>query len=467
MSEVGSRRALLTRHRQRPVRKRSARFAERRGQLSWALFDWADAPFTTLIITFLFPAYFTTGIVRSDVLGQAVWGYTIAASGLIVALLAPSLGAIADAGGRRKPWIFAFALLCMLGSGLLWFARPESSALGWAIACVITANLGYEGAVMFPSAMLPDVVSKAHIGRFSGWAWGLGYIGGLVALALALFLFISPEVPAFGLNRGQAEDVRAVGPLVATWLGLFGLPLFLFTPDRRPSGLSPALAIKKGLGTLRVTLLELPKRRDVARFLVAHMIYADALATLFAFGGVYAVGTFGMSLAEVIRFGVMLNIAAGLGAFAFGWVDDWIGSRRTVAFALLGLIVAGTAAVLAPSRVWLWAAGCALGLFVGPAQASSRSLMARLCPPDRQTEFFGLFALSRKATNFIGPMTVASVTNATGSQRIGIAILIGFFALGLMLLLRVSETSGTGRGHVAMASSPTVIPLDPCQGTPP
>jgi UMF1 family MFS transporter len=183
----------------------------------------------------LFPAYFTTGVVRSDVLGQAVWGYTIAASGLIVALLAPSLGAIADAGGRRKPWIFAFALLCMLGSGLLWFARPESSALGWAIACVITANLGYEGAVMFTSAMLPDIVSKAHIGRFSGWAWGLGYIGGLVALALALFLFISPDVPAFGLDRGQAEDVRAVGPLVATWLGLFGLPLFLFTPDRRPA----------------------------------------------------------------------------------------------------------------------------------------------------------------------------------------------------------------------------------------
>lgn len=430
------------------------RGAELRGRLSWALFDWADAPFTTLIITFVFPAYFATSIIGSESRGQTLWGYTIAASGLLVAMLAPPLGAIADAGGRRKPWIVAFALLCMLGSGLLWFARPEAGAAGWAMACVIVANVGFELGIMFSSAMLPDLVPRAHIGRFSGWAWGLGYIGGLAALALALFAFLGPQLPIFALDRGQAEDVRAMGPLVAAWLAAFAWPLLCFTPDRPSRGLTAAGAAGQGLRALRLTLAELPRRRDLSRFLLAHMIYADGLATLFAFGGVYAAGTFGMSLAETVRFGIALNIAAGLGAFAFGWVDDWIGSRRMVVLALAGLIAAATAAVCAPDRSWLWAAGCSLGLFVGPAQASSRSLMARLCPRDRQTEFFGLFALSRKASNFIGPTAVAAVTNATGSQRIGISILIGFFLLGLLLLLGVREEPEPARHRLQAAGGP-------------
>ena len=461
---AGSRNAVSSRGRQRPSRVRDARL---RGRLAWALFDWADAPFTTLVITFVFPAYFTAAIVRNDAWGQALWGYTIAASGLLIAVLAPPLGAIADAGGRRKPWIFTFVLLCMLGSSLLWFARPERSAVGWAIACVVIGNLGYEFAIMFTNAMLPDVVPKAHLGRFSGWAWGLGYIGGLAALAVTLLFFISPKAPALGLDRQQAEDVRAIGPLVAAWLALFAWPLFFFTPDRTSRGLSAGVAIKGGLRALRSTLADLPKQRDVTRFLVAHMIYADGLATLFAFGGVYAAGTFGMTLSEVVRFGIALNIAAGLGAFAFGWVDDWIGSRRTVGLALAGLIAAGTAAVLAPDRAWFWAAGCALGLFVGPAQASSRSLMARLCPRDRQTEFFGLFALSRKATNFIGPTAVATVTNATGSLRMGIAILIGFFVLGLMLLLSVRETPPGDRRRAPAAGGSNRSPVDSCHGEAP
>lgn len=420
-------------------------------RLSWALFDWADAPFTTLIVTFVFPAYFTAAIVRNDAWGQALWGYTIAASGLLVALLAPLLGAIADAGGRRKPWILVFALLCMAGSSLLWFARPDPSAVPWAIACVVASVLGFEFAVMFTNAMLPDIVPKAHIGRFSGWAWGLGYLGGLAALALALLLFIGPEVPAFNLDRGQAEDVRATGPLVAIWFAVFAMPLLFFTPDRQSRGLSALAAIDRGLRALRRTLSELPARRELARFLLANMIYSDGLATLFAFGGVYAAGTFAMSLAEIVRFGVALNVTAGLGAFVFGWVDDRIGSRPTIALALAGLIASGTAAVLAPNRPWLWGAGCALGLFVGPAQASSRSFMARLCPEDRQAEFFGLFALSRKATNFIGPMVVATVTAATASQRAGIAVLIGFFAFGLLLLLSVREPASSDRRRARKA----------------
>jgi UMF1 family MFS transporter len=174
-------------------------------------------------------------------------------------------------------------------------------------------------------------------------------------------------------------------------------------------------------------------------FLLAHMIYADGLITLFAFGGIYAAGAFGLGLAEVVTFGIALNIAAGLGALAFAWIDDWIGSKRTVILGLLGLLVASVMAVVATTLTWLWIAGIGIGLFVGPAQAASRSLMARLAPAEKRASYFGLFALSGKATAFLGPAIVASVTSASGSQRIGLAAIIGFFAIGLLLILPVRE----------------------------
>jgi UMF1 family MFS transporter len=258
-------------------------------------------------------------------------------------------------------------------------------------------------------------------------------------LAVALLVFIRPETAPFGLDRGEAEQVRILGPLAAVWFAVFAWPLFLFTPDRpaQAGGLRGALRV--GLQQMRALLPELRERPEVMRFLLAHMLYADGLATLFAFGGIYAAGTFGMTLSEVIAFGVLLNITAGLGAFAFGWVDDWIGSRRTVILTLAGLIIAAVAAVLAESQIVLWFAGATIGLFVGPVQAASRSLMARLSPNERQTEFFGLFALSGRATTFAGPALVAVITDATRSQRLGLVTVVVFCLAGLGLLVAVPE----------------------------
>ena len=403
------------------------------GQLAWALFDWANAPFTTLIITFVFPAYFVTAIVGDQVRGQAVWGYAIGASGLVIALLSPPMGAIADVGGRRKPWIMGFALVSIIATALLWFAVPAVASAPLALACVMIANVGVSVGTMFNNALLPDIVSRERLGRLSAWAWGLGYAGGLMALAVVLAAFILPRTPPFGLGREQAEHVRIIGPLVALWLGLFVWPLFVFTPDRPGRNLAFTAAIREGLGNLRRTLKRLRAEREVPLFLLANMLYADGLTTLFAFGGIYVSGTFGMSLSEVIVFAVVLNVAAGLGAFLSGWVDGWIGSRRTAALALAGLILASVAAVSVQTRPWLWVAGCFIGLFVGPVQAASRSLMASLSPPDQQAAYFGLFALSGKATAFAGPLVVAVVTDATGSQRLGLATIIAFLVAGLAL----------------------------------
>jgi UMF1 family MFS transporter len=415
------------------------------GRWSWALYDWANSPFTTIVITFIFPAYFQA-VMHDAAAGQTAWGYAISASALVIAVLAPLLGAVADAYGGRKPWIFAFTTLCILGSSSLWFVEPSTSLVLFGLICVGVANVGFEFGVIFNNAMLPDIVPKERLGRLSGWAWGLGYAGGLVSLVAALLVFIWPQSPPFGLNAASAEHIRIIGPLVALWFAVFSVPLFLFTPDRPASGISPRQAVTRALRDARQMITRLPRNANVSWFLLAHMIYADGLVTLFAFGGIFAAGVFGLTLAEVITFGIVLNVAAGIGAFAFAWVDDWLGSKQTIIVALTGLIIASAAAVAATNRVWLWTAGIGIGLFVGPAQAASRSLMARLTKPERQAFDFGLFALSGKATAFVGPLVVAVATDISGSQRIGLASTIGFFLLGLIFLLRVTEE---GRAQVS------------------
>ena len=412
-----------------------------RGLLGWALYDWANSPFTTLIITFVFSAYFSQGIVGDPIRGTELWGYATGASGLVVAVLSPLFGAVADAGGRRKPWLAAFAALCILGSAMLWWAAPQPAFILWAMVWVIIANAGFEFGIVFNNAMLPDLVPSARLGRWSGWAWGLGYVGGLAALVVALFAFVQAETPLLGLVKAEAEHVRIVGPLAALWFLLFMWPLFVFTPDRPGIVLGLRQRIESGLGSLLATFRNLRGHRNIALFLLARAIYADGLATVFIFGGIYAAGTFAMTLAQVIQFGIVLNITAGLGAASFGWLDDWLGSKRTIVIALVGLLVTGTGAIVAHEVLWFWLWGSALGIFVGPAQAASRSLMARLSPPELATEFFGLYALTGKATAWAGPLIAAALTAATQSQRWGLATVIVFFAIGLALLAFVREPS--------------------------
>jgi UMF1 family MFS transporter len=262
-------------------------------------------------------------------------------------------------------------------------------------------------------------------------------MGGLAALLLTLFLLIRPEVPPFSLDKDAAEQVRITGPLVAVWLLLFSLPLFLLTPDRRATG--QRMRAGEALKELGQRLRDLPRQRDLLRFLLAHLLYNNGLLTLFGLGGVYASGVFGMTLDEVILFGIALNVAAGAGAAAFGLLDDRLGSRPTVLLALAGLIVSASLAVVAPDRTWLWVAGVGIGLFVGPIQASSRALMARMAPEGEAAGHFGLFALSGRATAFLGPAAVAAFTAASGSQRVGIATILLFLVAGATLLWTVRE----------------------------
>jgi MFS transporter, UMF1 family len=328
----------------------------------------------------------------------------------------------------------SFTVATIVGTALLWYAQPHHSFVVYTLIIVILANVCFEIASVFYNAMLPELVDRDHMGRLSGWGWGAGYIGGLVCLIVALFAFIQAPVPLFGLDTENAEQVRIVGPLVAVWILVFSIPIVLFTPDTPSTGVPMLEAVRRGLRQLYGTFKDLWDHRQTALFLLARMIYTDGLNTLFAFGGIFAAGAFGMSMAEVIKFGILLNVTAGIGALAFAWIDDWIGAKPTILIALVGLVIFGGIAVSVENVTVFWIAGAFLGLFVGPAQAASRSLMGRIAPPEMRGEMFGLYALSGKAMAFLGPFVLATVTYWTQSQRLGMATILLFFIVGGILL---------------------------------
>jgi UMF1 family MFS transporter len=416
-----------------------AEVLDKRALISWCLYDWANSAFPTVIITFVFATYFTGSVALDKITGTAYWGYTMSLSALAVAIAAPVFGAIADNLGRRKTWLGFFTALCIFASCVLWFVEPDPSFALMALVTAGLANFAFETGMVFYNAMLPGLVRKSHLGRVSGWGWGLGYFGGLFCLALTLIGLVQPESPWFGLEKETAEHVRATALLVAMWYAIFSIPLFLFTPDKIASDISIVGAIKKGLSELRATFSQVRQHSNMFKFLIARMIYTDGLNTLYAFGGIYAAGSFGMELNEIIIFGIGINVTAGLGAAAFGWVDDWIGPKKTVMIALAALTVLGTALLIVETKTGFWTFGLPLGLFVGPAQAASRSMMVRLAPPEQITETFGLYALSGKATAFLGPALLGAASFAFDSQRAGMATILVFFALGMFLLKNIGE----------------------------
>jgi len=417
-----------------PAPRAPVRHPGRKAIWSWCLYDWANSAQPTVVNTFIIAAYVTNAVAATPEEGTHVWGMATGIAGLVVALLAPIVGAIADKGGPRKPLIFAFSLATVLATAGLWFVAPEQRFLILALTLVGIGTICFELLTVLYNAMLPDLVPEEHIGRTGGRAWGLGYAGGLACLALCLVAFVQADPPPFGLDPESQEPVRATAIVVALWFAVFAVPFFLFTPDRPATGLSNGQAIRAGLAEIRGAIGRLKGYPTIIRFLIARMLYADGLTTLFTFGGIYAAGTFGMSFSEIIVFGIALNVTAGLGAVAFAWLDDRLGSKPTIQLSLIGLIVSGAGVLVVESVTWFWALALAVGIFIGPVQSGSRSLMARLAPAELRGEMFGLYALSGKATAFIGPMAVGWVTLLADSQRVGMGVILVLLIAGFLLL---------------------------------
>jgi UMF1 family MFS transporter len=449
-------------------------YPSRAAVVSWIFFDWAAQPYFTLITTFVFAPYFATHVASDPASGQALWGFATAAAGLMIALMSPVLGAIADASGRRKPWIAAFGALLVIGSCLMWFGKPgDVNVIPPLLLAYGIATIGVEFATVFNNAMMPSLVPPDQIGRLSGTGWATGYVGGILSLILVLgFLAASPEtgrtlfgfMPLFGFDPVTHQGDRITGPLTAIWFIVFVLPMFLLTPDY-PAKRLVSEALREGLTDLRQTLRELPKRKSLAAFLLANMIYTDGLVSLFAFGGIYAAGTFEWNTIQIGTFGILLAIAGTLGAWLGGKLDDKLGPKRVITGSMLILLSSIVAILLvdkdqilfvkvaapvpggglfsgAAERAYL-VLGCLIGAAGGPLQAASRTLLIRLAPQDRIAQYFGLFALTGKVTSFVGPLLIGVITAVTESQKAGMAVLVVFFVAGLALLARVGDSNRT------------------------
>lgn len=412
--------------------------APRKTILAWCLYDWGNSAFTTLVVTFIYATYFTKTMAPTVTHGTFLWSQAVGASALLVALLAPLLGAMADRGANRKPYLGAATLICILATALLTFIAPGSEGQAiLALSVFVIANVSYELGIVFYNAYLPELASEKNIGRLSGYGWGLGYVGGILSLLLALLLLVQ-ESPLLDIGTPDGFQYRATNLLVAFWFFIFSLPLILSSQQRKP----PPGAHGTVLGDLRGKLGKIHRHPEAVRFLIAHLIYNDGLVTVFAFGGIYAAGTFGMTYGEVIWFGIVLNIAAGIGAFCFGFADDRWGGKRMVLVSLAALAGATILAVLAPNKEVFWLAGIIIGIFAGPNQSASRSLMARFSPEHQRAEFFGFFTLSGKLTSFLGPVLLGWTTHLLQSQRAGVSTILIFFLVGGLLLTTVDEKKG-------------------------
>ncbi|MGO4564331.1 MFS transporter [Rhizobium sp. 2YAF20] len=436
-----------------------------RGIWGWMLFDWAAQPFFTVVTTFIFGPYFVSRLTTDPVSAQAMWSNMATISSIIIAVLSPVLGSIADQSGARKPWIGFFAVIKIASLFCLWTAAPGSPII-YPVIFMILASISAEFSIVFNDSMMSRLVSKDDVGRLSNTAWGLGYLGGMIVLITVVVLLAgSPEtgktilglMPLFGLDPTLGQDARITGPISAVWYAIFILPMFFFTPDAR-RGLPLGPAVRSGLAELKTTLADLKHRPGIARFLFARMIYQDGVNGVLILGGTFAAGMFGWPTIEIGIYGIILNVVAIFGCLIAGRLDKRLGSKTTVVVSLTMLLVAtigiistgpgftlfglvklstenagGLFGTAAEKAYILY--GLLIGLAFGPVQASSRSYLARSVSLAEAGRYFGIYALSGRATSFMATLFFSIVTYWTGSARYGMATLIIFLAGGLLVLL--------------------------------
>jgi len=440
---------------------------DKKGVLSWMFFDFAAQPFFTVVTTFIFAPYVTNRMVDDPVLGQSTWSLSVAIAGVIIGVLSPVLGAIADTGGSRKSWIGFFAILKIIALVLLWFSAPGAS-LVWVLGLFIVATVAAEFSIIFNDSMMPHIVKTEDTGRVSNIAWGLGYLGGVLLLIIVL-LFLAGNVetgktligidPLFGLDPAKGEDARVAAPLSAVWYIIFILPMFLFTPDVKRAAASLSESVREGMGVLKETLVNARQRAGLFTFFIARMIYQDGVTALLALGGVFAAGMFGWETIELGIFGILLNVVAIPSCLLAGKMDEKLGSKFIVlcsvvllmiatlgvvatgpGFTLFGLIefsdVAGEGLFATTAEKVYIGFTLLIGIAFGPVQASSRSYLAQSIKPEESGRYFGLYSFVGRATSFIAPLSVAVITYLTSSERLGMAVILVFFIVGLLIMLR-------------------------------
>ena len=404
---------------------------------SWLLFDFANTSFSVIMVTFVFPLYFKNVICNGEPSGDALWGFSISLSMLLVALISPVLGAAADYSGKRKRFLFVFTLISVVATALLSFSG-QGMALT-AIALFILANIGFEGGLVFYDAYLKELATDKSVGRVSGYGFAMGYLG-----ALAILLLTKPLLSK-GIVLSNAPNVQLSFLAAAVFFALFSVPIFLVLRDQQKKE-GPAISfalLGSSIKEVKHTVRHIMNYPDLVRFLLAYFFYNDAILTVIAFSSIYAQNTLGFTTGELIVFFMLVQTTAIAGSIIFGFVTDKIGPKKTIVITLLIWFVVVSAAIFADSKELFFYTGMLAGLSMGSSQAASRSMMARLTPREHVTEFFGFYdGTFGKASAIVGPLVFGVVSAQAGSQKAALASLLMFFTIGLLLMTRV-RSAGT------------------------
>lgn len=410
---------------------------------SWVAYDWGSSAFHAIIVTFVFSTYLTGTVAdpQAAVRGPTALAIATAVAGVVIALTAPVMGQSSDAGGRRRS-LAIWTGVVIAATAAMYAVRPEPSFLLLGLVLFAVGTIAAEFSNVSYYAMLTQVSDSQDMGRVSGLGWAMGYTGSIILLLVAYFGFIT-EGNWFGIPATDGLGVRAVCLLVAAWYLVFALPVLLTLPEPPPRPDARKLGVADSYRKLVSDVKGLwHSDRNAVRFLVASAIYRDGLAAVFTFGAVLAVTVYGMPPDMVLIFGVAANVVAAVGAGLGGLVEDRIGARGVILGSLVGLIAVAITLLLSHGLTAFWVLGLGLCLFVGPAQASSRSMLARMAPPQREGQMFGLYTTSGRAVSFLAPGLFALFTALGGADRWGILAIVLVLGAGAVLLLGVPAGQG-------------------------
>lgn len=392
----------------------------------WSLFDFANTSFSITIVTFVYAVYFKETVAGNQPIGDFYWSLGTGISMFIVAIISPFLGAIADHSAGKKRFLLFFTLLCILSTAGLYFIGSGDIVEG--LILFILANIGFEAGLVFYDSFLPEISDEKNYGRTSGFGFAMGYIGSFASLVI-----IYPLV--------TNDLVKYSFPASALFFLVFSMPLFLFLPDTKKYVERTKSYFKIGLERIVFTITHLKNYKNLALFLVAFFFYIEGVNTAIYFSGNYAKSTLNFSFTELTLFFMIAQTTAVAGSIIFGVIADSIGQKKTIYITLIiWFIVIFTASVI-QSKFGFFIVGCIAGLGMGSTQSVSRSLMSKLTPPDKKTEFFGFYSFFGKSSAIFGPLVFGFISWQTGSQRIAILSMGLFFTVGMILLSKVKEHS--------------------------
>jgi MFS transporter, UMF1 family len=427
-----------------------------RGRIAaWAAWDWGSAAFNAVIVTFVFTVYLTDSVgvdLPGNISANTWFGWSLGIAGFFVAILAPVTGQRADAGGRRKLSVGVWTGLTVLIMAAMFAVKDEYQYLWLGLVLLGLGSIFFEFAEVSYNAMLRQVATPANIGRVSAFGWAMGYFGGIVLLLVCYVGFIHPDVGWFGVTAEDGQNIRVVALFAAAWFAVFAIPVLVKVPEitglprsKRAGFLASYRVLFRDLATLYRT------ERHTVYFLGASALFRDGLNAVFTFGAVLAVTVYGINSADVLIFGVAANVISAIGALTAGRFDDRWGPKRIIVISLSGMLTAGTILLFVSGPTAFWIFGLILCLFVGPAQSSSRTFLARLAPPGHEGQLFGLYATTGRAVSFLAPVLFGLFTYLFGTDRAGMIGILLVLAGGLVALWPVHPPEQAGRMHVEAA----------------